>query len=138
MTPIATQRAYQPGNGTNADLGSSLNGVAARNFVYLVNASGQGALIGTLINQGDTDATVTITPAAGKATSVAVAAGKTVDFGYNGAAALDLGITAKAGSLASIELASGSDKAMLGVEVLDGTFSEYAGLIPAGPTPAKN
>lgn len=140
MNPIATQNAYQPGNGVNANLGDARNGVVARNFVYLVNATGTGVLIGTLVNQGSVDSTIALTPANGKATTVVVAAGKTLDFGYNGNPGIDLGITANAGSLVDITASASSTVAMK-VPVLDGTFSEYAGLVPAvstaTPTPAK-
>ena len=136
MTPIATQIAYQPGTGANADLGSATNGVVARNLVYLVNASGQGVLIGTIVNQGTVDSTVSITPANGKATSVVVAAGKTLDFGYNGNPGIDLGMTAAAGSLTKLTLAA-QKSVDLNIQVLDATFTEYAGLVPAAPAPAK-
>ncbi len=136
MTPVATQNAYQPGDGVNVDLGTMPNLVSARNFVYLVNANGTGALIGSLINQGASETNVTLT--AGSVTkSIKVTAGGKVDFGYNGAAALDLGITAAVGTLATITVADGAgDSKVANVPVLDGTFSEYAGLIPSNPTPA--
>jgi hypothetical protein len=136
MTPVATQNAYQPGDGVNVDLGTMPDLVSARNFVYLVNANGTGALIGSLINQGAAETNVTLT-AGSVSTSIKVAGGGKVDFGYNGAAALDLGVTAEVGSLTNITVADAAgDSKVAQVPVLDGTFSEYAGLIPASPTPA--
>ncbi len=136
MTPIATQNAYQPGDGANANIGSSTTGIAARNFVYVVNANGNGALIGTLINQGDADAKVAVS-AGSVSSTVAVAAGAKVDFGYNGAPAMNLGITAAAGSTTEVTISDGSTSVKVTVPVLDATFTEYAGLVPANPTPTK-
>jgi hypothetical protein len=136
MSPIATQNAYQPGDGTNANLGSSVTGIAIRNFVYLVNASGSGALIGSLVNQSAKDATVTIAAGA-ESWSTKIPAGAKFDFGYNGASPLNFAQKAAAGTLTVIDFSDDSgNKVELKIPVLDGTFSEYAGLVPTNPTPS--
>ena len=136
MTPVATQNAYQPGDGVNVDLGMMPSLVSARNFVYLVNASGTGALIGSVINQGSQETNLTISTGTVSSSVRVPAAGK-LDFGYNGAAALDLGVTSAPGTLIKLTVADGAgDSKDINVPVLDGTFTEYAGLIPSSPTPA--
>lgn len=131
LSPIATQNAYQPGDGVNADV----NGVAVRNFVYLVGSTDQGALIGSLINQGTSTTQVTIV---GTTTAqVSLGAGEKVDFGYNGSKAIDLGVTAKAGSDTSLTINVAGKSVTVNVPVLDGTFSEYAGLVSTATATPK-
>ncbi|MEN9714377.1 MAG: hypothetical protein RLZZ164_1041 [Actinomycetota bacterium] len=125
LSPVATENQYQPGNGLNVDFAN----VAARNLVYLVASNDQGALIGSLVNKGTSAASVTIASAGGTSTQISVdALGKT-DFGYNGSVALPLGIVAKPGTIAEITITVDGAAQTVKVPVLDGTFSEYAGLI---------
>ena len=125
ISPVATQLEYQPGNGLDVNVGN----VAARNLVYLVASNDQGALIGSLVNKNSDAATVTLTSAGGTSTQVSVAGFGKSDFGYNGFAALPLGIVAKPGSLTAITVSVNGEQTTVKVPVLDGTFSEYAGLI---------
>jgi hypothetical protein len=131
-SPVATAIQYSPGDGADA----TVKGVAARNFVYLVNAEGNGALIGSLVNTTDTPAFPTIS--SGSMTDpLAINAGAKIDFGYNGKAAIQLGVTAKAGTIIEVTVTVEGKSKTLNVPVLDGTFSEYASILPQNE-PANN
>ncbi len=131
-SPVATQINYAPGDGADA----TLHGIAARNFVYLVNADGQGALIGSLVNT--TNAAGFVTLSSGSMTDpLAMPAGQKIDFGYNGMAPIQLGVTAKAGTIIEVKIMVKDQTKTMNVPVLDGTFSEYADLLPH-QTPTNN
>jgi hypothetical protein len=123
-------KVYDPSDGVNATVGK----IKVRNFIYLVTPSGQGALIGSIINQ-DFDAvaeTVELHGHGSESTAeipLAVGAGEKLDLGYNGGQAIPLGVSAKAGSLIELHVTVGNDKVTLNVPVLDGTFKEYAPIV---------
>lgn len=129
LSPVATQLEYQPGNGLDVNFTT----VAARNLVYLVGSNDQGALIGSLVNRGFDATTAKLSSAGGTSVDVSIAGKGKTDFGYNGSVALPLGIVAKAGSLTEITIMVNGESKTVKVPVLDGTFSEYAGLV-AEPT----
>ena len=125
ISPIATMKVYTPGDGTDANFGD----VAARNIFILVAPSGQTALFGSLVNQGDSANVASLT-IAGQTYSLNLNAGEKLDIGYNGQNALSLGgLTAKAGSLVDVTFKTGSDSVDKTVPVLDGTFAQYAPLV---------
>ena len=125
-SPIATMKSYDPSDGVNATVGK----VQLRNFMYLVTATGQGALFGSLVNQ-DVDAVASNIDLSvdGPAIPVSVGAGEKLDLGYNGGQAIPLGVAVKAGSLLVLKVANGSDSVSLNVPVLDGTLAQYAPLV---------
>lgn len=131
-SPVATAIQYSPGDGADA----TVKGIAARNFVYLVNSDGNGALIGSLVNTTDKPAFPTLS--SGSMTDpIAINAGAKIDFGYNGKAAIQLGVTAKAGTIIHVTVTVEGKSKVMNVPVLDGTFSEYAGVLPT-QAPSKN
>lgn len=125
ISPVATMKVYTPGDGTDVNLGD----VAARNIFILVAPSGQTALFGSLVNQGDSASVAELT-IAGQTYSFNLAAGEKLDVGYNGQNALSLGaLTAQAGSLVDVTFKAGAESADKTVPVLDGTFAQYAPLV---------
>jgi hypothetical protein len=129
-SPVASRKIYDPSDGVNATVGK----VMVRDFMYLTNAAGQGALFGSIVNQ-DVDAvatTVSIHAADSSSTAaipVSVGAGEKLDLGYNGGQAIPLGINVKAGTIEVVHVTVGSDQVSLNVPVLDGTLSQYAPLV---------
>jgi hypothetical protein len=129
-SPVATRQAYSPSDGGQVDLET----VKARNFIYLSNGT-QAALFGSLVNSGLQDAEVHLqytdaTLNEKKDVHFVVKAGKKLDIGYNGEAALGIDLNKTPGSIVSIFV--GQDSATgkeIRVPVLDGTLSEYAPLV---------
>jgi len=145
--PIQTEDQYDPSDGVSITLGD----VRALNLLVVTAGEGEpGVLHGALTNQGDDDASVTVTfqtsgddataaPTADP-TTVAVPAGATVLLsGADGAqdgdrtVAVDITSTPAApGDVTTIGLTSdlaGSEQ--LQVPVLDGTLPQYEALLPA-------
>ena len=119
-------KSYDPSDGVNATVGK----VQLRNFMYLVTATGQGALFGSLVNQDVAAVASAIDlSVGGAAIPVSVGAGEKLDLGYNGGQAIPLGVAAKAGTLLILKVANGSDFVSLNVPVLDGTLEQYAPLV---------
>lgn len=129
--PVESLKVYAPSDGAQA----SFKSVKVRNFIYLVNTDGEGALFGSVINSGlEADQfKIQYTNAAGAKTDVnySVAAGQKLDLGYGGGEAVDLDIAPlQAGKILSIYVQAGSEVGeKLNVPVLDGTLAEYKTLV---------
>ena len=139
---VASLDPYSPSDGQQADL----ENIKARNFMYLVSESGQGFLIGSLVNSA-TEAKVVkiqyVDPNSQAKTDffVEVAAGAKLDFGYNGNAAISMPVVEVPGQTALFYfLESDTVSEGIKVPVLDGTLSEYRALLlileqQVAPTP---
>jgi hypothetical protein len=132
---VATKKVYAPSDGTQADAGS----IHARNVLVLSDGT-NAHLIGSIVNDGETDATATLTVGGGATaapTTLEVKAGTKVDFGYPAALgfegsqpAIELtGTIPAVGSNIQVTL-NNSDTAVMDVQVLDGTVPTYADLMP--------
>jgi hypothetical protein len=112
-----------------------LESIKARNFIYLVSESGQGFLIGSLVNSAAEARVVKIQyvdPNTQAKTDyfVEVEAGAKLDFGYNGNPAISVPVVEVPGQTALFYfLESDTVNAEMKVPVLDGTLSEYRALI---------
>jgi len=103
VSPIATQRAYQPADGVNVNIGD----MRVRNLRVFQSTSGtSGVIIGSFVNAGTKDSGVTLSfinaDGSGSRVRVPVKAGEKVDVGYNGGAAISEGIDVKPGQRAHI------------------------------------
>ncbi len=128
---VASLQPYSPSDGQQVNL----ENVKARNFIYLVSDSGQGFLIGSLVNQAAEAKVVKIQyvdPNSQAKTDffVEVAPGSKLDFGYNGNPAISMPVVEVPGQTALFYfLESDTVNAQMKVPVLDGTLSEYRALI---------
>lgn len=128
---VASLQPYSPSDGQQVNL----ENVVARNFMYLVSDSGNGFLIGSLVNRGTDNRFVKIQyidPNTQDATDyfVEVPAGSKLDFGYNGNPAISLPVVEVPGQTALMYfLESDTVNATMKVPVLDGTLAEYRALI---------
>jgi hypothetical protein len=128
---VASLQPYSPSDGQQVNLES----VKGRNFIYLVSESGQGFLIGSLVNSASEAKVVKIQyvdpNSQGKTDYfVEVAAGAKLDFGYNGNPAISMPVVEVPGQTALFYfLESDTVNAEMKVPVLDGTLSEYKALI---------
>ena len=142
---VATKKVYAPSDGDQADLGS----IHARNVLALSDGT-NAHIIGSLVNDGETDQSVSLTVTSGATaaeTTFEVKAKSKVDFGYPAALgyvgsqpAIELtGALPAVGSNIEVVLDNNPD-ATLHVQVLDGTIPTYADLMPylndATATPA--
>jgi hypothetical protein len=131
MNPVASRIDYAPSDGTQVNLES----VDARNFIYLNDRNGHAALFGSLVNRGLETASVKLQYAdAGsgekKEAVYTLLPQQKLDFGYNGASALDFNLGGKPGQTVTVFVVAGTEtgKAM-NVPVLDGTLAEYSELV---------
>ncbi len=90
VSPVATQRAYQPADGININLGD----IKVRNLrVFQIRNEHQGVIVGSFVNTGtaDSGATLVWQDANGveRRVRIAVPAGQKVDVGYNGGDAIE-------------------------------------------------
>jgi hypothetical protein len=128
---VASLQPYSPSDGQQVDLDQ----VMARNFMYLVADSGNGYLVGSLVNQATEDRIIKIQyvdPNTQAKTDyfVEVPAGQKVDFGYNGNPAIQLPVVEVPGQTAKFYfLESDTINASMKVPVLDGTLLEYRQLL---------
>jgi hypothetical protein len=128
---VASLQPYSPSDGQQVDLES----VKARNFIYLVSESGQGFLIGSLVNSAAEAKVVKIQyvdPNSQAKTDyfVEVGAGAKLDFGYNGNPAISMPVIEVPGQTALFYfLESDTVNAQMKVPVMDGTLAEYRALI---------
>lgn len=128
---VASLQPYSPSDGQQADL----ENIKARNFMYLVSESGQGFLIGSLVNSASEAKVVKIQyvdPNSQAKTDyfVEVAAGAKLDFGYNGNPAISMPVVEIPGQTALFYfLESDTISEGIKVPVLDGTLSEYKALL---------
>ncbi len=128
VSPIASRIEYTPSDGSQV----TLKHVDARNFIYLSDGKGNAALIGSLVNRGLTSTSVKLqftdaTTSEKKEAFFTLLPSQKLDFGYNGASALNFDLGGKPGSLVTMfVVADGEAGKAMNVPVLDGTLSEYA------------
>ena len=139
---VTSLQPYSPSDGQQVNL----ENIKARNFIYLVSESGQGFLIGSLVNSASEAKVVKIQyvdPNSQAKTDyfVEVAAGAKLDFGYNGNPAISIPVVEIPGQTALFYFLE-SDLVSEGIQipVLDGTLSEYKALLvlleqQVAPTP---
>ncbi len=131
VSPVTTLEVYSPSDGAQ----HSFENVKVRNFLYLVNTDGQGALFGSVVNSGleSQQFKIQYTDVNGETQDInyTVAAGQKLDLGYGGGSAVALDIAPiKAGSVVSIFAIAGSEVGQkINVPVLDGTLAEYQELV---------
>jgi len=138
VNPITTNVPYSPSDGIRVELGDALS---AENLLVISAAKGEpGALIGGLTNGGTDDARVTIAADGTNTVTVHVPAGVTVLLGTEADAALSLdSVDVPPGAVLPVTIstpAGGSQS--VSIPVLDGSFAQYATLVPtpsATPTP---
>lgn len=128
VSPIASRIEYAPSDGSQV----TLEHVDARNFIYLSDGEGHAALIGSLVNRGLTSTSVKLqytdaTSSEKKEAFFTLLPSQKLDFGYNGASALDFDLGGQPGSIVKLfVVADGETGKGMNVPVLDGTLSEYA------------
>lgn len=131
VSPVATLEVYAPSDGAQI----SFENVKVRNFLYLVNTDGKGALFGSVVNSGleTQQFKIQYTDASGATKDIdyTIAAGQKLDLGYGGGLAQTLDIAPiSAGSIVSIFAVAGAEVGQkLNVPVLDGTLAEYQELV---------
>lgn len=149
VTPQQTTRSYTPSDGINATIGS----IKVRNVLLVTDDGQQANMLGVLSNSGDVASTVTLqydTATGSESTTLAVPAGGVLSLRPNAdqqvatsvqttAQAVQLdGLSAQPGSLLTVGLSvSGEQPVTLRVPVLNGSLSEYAGLVPTPTTTAS-
>ena len=126
--PVTTTKAYAASDGLDQTLGSLTFG----NLLVLTAAEGDpGTVLGSVTNAATSEATVTI-GIAGDETTLPVPAGATVLLGPETTAVPLSSVPAAPGALVELVLASTADGSVtLQVPVLDGTFPQYATLVPS-------
>lgn len=131
ISPVASLEVYSPSDGAQA----SFEDIKVRNFMYLVNTEGKGALFGSVVNSGleATSFKLQYTDAAGAKQDIAytVAAGEKLDLGYGEGSAVALDIAPiQAGAILPIfAVAANEVGVQLNIPVLDGTLAEYRTLV---------
>jgi len=128
---VASLQPYSPSDGQQVDL----DAVKARNFIYLVSDSGNGFLIGSMVNSSNEDRVVKMqyvnsSTQAKSEYYFEVPAGAKVDFGYNGNPAISVPVVERPGQTAQFFLLeSDTVNGSMRVPVLDGTLAEYRSLL---------
>ncbi len=127
---IATLTPYAPSDGAQINL----EHVKFRNFIYLVSPEHR-ILIGSLVNSGLDDQTVTIeyedaTTGDLVSNEIKVPAGQKIDFGFNENAPLEYNLIGVPGGVTRAYVSLiGGDAQNLDIPVLDGTLPEYADVL---------
>ncbi|ROQ37553.1 hypothetical protein EDF46_3012 [Frondihabitans sp. PhB188] len=133
ISPQATTEHYDASDGVSINVGD----VEVRNAIVFTDNGDEASLSVTLLNEGSSDANVKIqyeSLGSPKTVSVDVPAGETVSRGTQGGDEQILmnGIGEQAGSLLKVYIQYGSSTGKdLKVPVLDGSFAEYATLLPS-------
>lgn len=128
---VASLDPYSPSDGQQV----SLENVKARNFIYLVSESGQGYLIGSLVNSSIETQEVKLeyvssVNGARSEFFFSIPAGAKIDLGYNGGEPVLVPVVEVPGQTAQFYLLeSDSESGSIRVPVLDGTLAEYRALI---------
>jgi hypothetical protein len=107
VSPVATQRAYQPADGINVNLGD----VRVRNLrVFQERGQKMGFIVGSFVNSGDKDGGITITyedsNEVQQRVHIAVPSGEKVDVGYNGGAPIKENIDVDPGARAEMTISN--------------------------------
>jgi hypothetical protein len=130
VSPIASRIEYAPSDGSQV----TLKTVDARNFIYLSDGEGHFGLFGSLVNRGVTSTSVKLqytdaTTSEKKEAFFTLLPSQKLDFGYNGASALNYDLGGKPGQVVTVfVVADGEAGQGMNVPVLDGTLPEYADL----------
>ena len=130
VSPIASRIEYAPSDGSQV----TLKHVDARNFIYLSDGEGHFGLFGSLVNRGVTSTSVKLqytdaTTSEKKEAFFTLLPSQKLDFGYNGASALNYDLGGKPGQVVTVfVVAEGEAGQGMNVPVLDGTLPEYAEL----------
>jgi hypothetical protein len=127
--PITTSFDYDPSDG----VGERLGDVRVGNILVLTSEEGAaGTVIGFVANSGRTDASVALAVGGEQSVEIDVPAGQTVRLGPEGDETVELAAVPGApGSKVEVTVTSDvSGAATFQVPVLDGTFPEYADLVP--------
>ena len=128
VSPIASRIEYAPSDGSQV----TLKYVDARNFIYLSDGEGHFGLFGSLVNRGVTSTSVKLqytdaTTSEKKEAFFTLLPSQKLDFGYNGASALNYDLGGKPGQVVTVfVVADGEAGQGMNVPVLDGTLPEYA------------
>lgn len=128
---VSSLQPYSPSDGQQV----TLDAIKARNFIYLVAESGNGYLIGSIVNSSATAGVVKlqyVNPESKEKTDFFfdVEAGAKLDFGYNGSPAIEVPVVERPGQTAQFYvLESDTLSGSMRVPVLDGTLSEYRMLL---------
>ena len=132
-----TLKEYQPSDGAGATIGS----LELRNVLGLSEDGKDVALVFTIVNEGDSDETVTIQFTDGDGdkndTTIEVEAGESFVVGHSADDQLVLrGADATVGGLVDVYFFAEGEQLgkVVEVPVLDGTQLEYSDLLP-GPAP---
>jgi hypothetical protein len=130
VSPIASRIEYAPSDGSQV----TLKNVDARNFILLSDGEGHSALIGSIVNRGVSSTSVKLqytdaTTSEKKDAFFTLLPSQKLDFGYNGASALDFDLGGKPGQVVTVfVVADGEAGQGMNIPVLDGTLPEYAEL----------
>lgn len=131
LTPIASLESYAPSDGVEA----SFTNLKVRNFMYIADGEGNGALFGSVVNSGLEPATLKIQYTDAETgekrdEALSLLAGQKRDLGYNGNTPLAIKLAGKPGQTVVMYVAEGSEvAAQLDVPILDGTLAEYKPLV---------
>ncbi|MEN9961933.1 MAG: hypothetical protein RIS66_346 [Actinomycetota bacterium] len=130
VSPIASRIEYAPSDGSQV----TLKHVDARNFIFLSDGAGHFGLFGSLVNRDLTSTSVKLqftdaTTGEKMEAFFTLLPSQKLDFGYNGASALNFDLGGKPGQVATVfVVAEGEAGQAMNVPVLDGTLPEYAEL----------
>jgi hypothetical protein len=125
---VASLQDYAPSDGSQINIGA----VKLRNFIYLTRGDGTGKLIGSVVNAGTKESTVTLQYSGFDSTvstpEFVVPAGESYQFGATPEnESLALSIEAKPGANVQIWVSVNGDSVKgLTVPVLDGSLEQYA------------
>lgn len=139
IAPQTTTKSYDASDGVGINVG----GVEIRDaLIVTASADDPGRLLGSVINQGQSEATLRISAQAGGRPvvddTVTVPAGGVVRLGPATRGEQDVLLTpavAEPGALFGLTFSAGGQDQQVAVPVLDGTLKEYAPYVPT-PTPA--
>lgn len=127
VSPQATADEYAPSDGIQTDLGD----VKVRNFMILAeDADSEGRVIGTVLNDSDEPATLSI-DADGVTADIEVPANDVVVLEKSEPVTLDRA-GAEPGLMVETEFEAEGQTATIPVPVLDHTYPRYASLMPGG------
>ena len=130
LTYQATTEKYDPSDGVSADVGD----LDLRNILLVSEDGEAGTLVMTVVNTGDSDATLGVQVGAGggDVTEIEVEAGQTLVLGSEDEEKVVLeGLDAEVGGLALLYFQAGDAEGLeKQVPVLDSRLPEYADLAP--------
>lgn len=134
ISPQATADEYAPADGIEQTLGD----VKVRNLLIVAESeNSKGRVLGTVINDGNQDTTLTL-DAGGSTARIPVAAHQSVTLEKSKPVILDKA-GAMPGLMVSTKLQADGQTSEASVPVLDHTYPRYASFVPGGaPTTPAN